>query len=810
MAARTFSPSRDASTKICRPLTGSLSTRRARGSSVSTLQPRYVFDPTALKHGFKVHCTVGDLSALGGFRVRSGRGLSALPEHIGLSAPPSRWNPPRPAFGQGTSVGSRPCRPCQERVAKEPAWSAPRPSGPAHRRLRILLDPAVIATFVVVAGVTAFCHRPVASWTHLRTEHGCRRGYVRATSSPSTTSSTTCSHTACWRAGIPVVRRLPPLCLLLPAPGVVRRRHLAGHLLRGRLQDCHRPRHRLPAARGVGLRPPRRLRPVPCPPSCPPRRCRSFSTSPLQHTAVTYTWNIRRRHDRLDPRRGVLVQPRPHPRAAVPRRLRLRPADRPLPLARRPAFRPDAAVPCHPRSLCRRGSSDHHRRPLGTARHVDPRRRRRAWRPRRGVLAAAVRRLPRLLLVDELRPGRRRLRPAFPRQRRAGGAVDRRGRASWSPSGGVSGSRSPSPRWPGRASPCSAGSRRGSSYNGRWLPVLVPHDGACSPPTPSASSGAPPSRPSAGAGSNAAFTGLVRRGPRPSGSSPAGSGALSFSTPPYRPDQNPVGGWAQWNYSGYQAKPGWPEFSRVVAMLEQAAAVTRLRTARLRVRADSPRTPSGRPLAPMSIPALDERLHRQLPRASTTSRRHRTISTSSTRPSSSLQASNPVVGLPYRSLDVADGIRHLQLTGVKYFLADSPTVEAAAARDPAARGGRLDARVGRRCRRSLSLCEPALGPLPHPRTRHSSCRSVTNRSSRVGLTETQWQWTTAITWYQNPRCYWPVPIVAGGPASWPHAKPGTLLLPAASRRVPPTTVSHIVYTDSTISSGSAASACRSS
>lgn len=50
-------------------------------------------------------------------------------------------------------------------------------------------------------------------------------------------------------------------------------------------------------------------------------------------------------------------------------------------------------------------------------RGAEPRRRRCGRRPGGGVLAAAVRRLPGLLLVDELRPGRQCLRPAVPPQR---------------------------------------------------------------------------------------------------------------------------------------------------------------------------------------------------------------------------------------------------------------------------------------------------------------------------------------------------------------------------------------------------------
>jgi len=276
-------------------------------------------------------------------------------------------------------------------------------------------------------------------------------------------------------------------------------------------------------------------------------------------------------------------------------------------------------------------------------------------------------------------------------------------------------------------------------------------------------------------------------------------GVLPFYTPP-NGQENPVDSWARWNYSGYEAKPGWPEFERVVAMLDAAAAVHGC--GRLDYEY-SPNTQNtfGSTLVPMSFPmwtngCIDsaEGLYYE----SSTSNHFHFLDQAEL----SLEPSNPVVGLPYRTLDVADGIRHLQLTGVKYFLADSPTVEADAAADPAL------VEVG------STPESPSVVDGSADVTRASASRPrwvlylirdsqlvVSLRYEPVvekGLTKTQWQMTTAVAWYQNPS-YWPVPIVGQGPASWPHAAPGTLLLPSRSRRVAPTTISHIEYTDSTVS-----------
>ena len=262
---------------------------------------------------------------------------------------------------------------------------------------------------------------------------------------------------------------------------------------------------------------------------------------------------------------------------------------------------------------------------------------------------------------------------------------------------------------------------------------------------------------------------------------------------------NPVDGWAVWNYSGYQAKPGWPQFQRVVAMLESAASIHGCGNLDYEY---SPKTQNvfGSTLVPLSFPmwthgCIDsaEGLYYE---SSTTNHFHFLDQAEL-----SLQASNPVVDLPYQSLDVADGIRHLQLTGVKYFLASSPTVEAAAAKDPllqeiastpesanvvdGASSTSTSAYTGDRWVlyeiRNSTLVEP-LRYLP-----------VVEH-----LTYQQWQWTTAINWYQQ-ESDWPVEIVSNGPRTWPCVMAGALVAPTAARSISPTAVSHIHYGDSTFS-----------
>ncbi len=55
--------------------------------------------------------------------------------------------------------------------------------------------------------------------------------------------------------------------------------------------------------------------------------------------------------------------------------------------------------------------------------------------------------------------------------------------------------------------------------------------------------------------------------------------------------------------------------------------------------------------------------------------------------------SDPEVGLPYGPVDVTLGVQHLQLLGVKYFMAETPEVEQQANADPALQAGGQDGTV---------------------------------------------------------------------------------------------------------------------
>jgi len=274
-------------------------------------------------------------------------------------------------------------------------------------------------------------------------------------------------------------------------------------------------------------------------------------------------------------------------------------------------------------------------------------------------------------------------------------------------------------------------------------------------------------------------------------------GVLPLYTTPSA-ERNPVAGWVAWNYSGYQAKPGWTEFSNLVAMTERVA--KRYGCGRLDYEYSPNMTNEyGSTLVPMSFPlwtngCIDttEGLYYE---SSTTTPFHFLDQSEL-----SIAPSNPVVGIPYQGLNVADGVRHLQLTGVHYFLANSPSVERAAAADPSLRlvgsapasalvvdGLSSGAPAPPNSEWQLYLVRDA--PLVAPLTYEPVVEAGASKQAFLDL---------GISWYQD-EAYWPVPVTRAGPASWRRAPVGTLVPPIKAVAIAPVSVSSIRTTNSSIS-----------
>lgn len=153
-------------------------------------------------------------------------------------------------------------------------------------------------------------------------------------------------------------------------------------------------------------------------------------------------------------------------------------------------------------------------------------------------------------------------------------------------------------------------------------------------------------------------------------------GALPKWVPFDRDDRSYVDDWARWNYSGYEAKPAYGEYRALMDTMGRLGDQRGCGRAMWEYSADLNRF--GTPMALMLLPYWThgcvgsvEGLYFES--AATTPYHFLNAAELSKAPS------NPVRDLPYGSLDVARGVRHLQLLGVRYYLASSPEAKAQAA-----------------------------------------------------------------------------------------------------------------------------------
>jgi len=141
---------------------------------------------------------------------------------------------------------------------------------------------------------------------------------------------------------------------------------------------------------------------------------------------------------------------------------------------------------------------------------------------------------------------------------------------------------------------------------------------------------------------------------------------------------NQVSSWAVWNYSGYQGKPAWPEYQNLMQTMEKVGQRYGCGNAMWEYNADENRfgTPEALMLLPYWTNNCIDSMEGLFFESSATTPYHFLDQAEL-----SASPSDPQVGLPYGSLDVALGVRHLQQLGVRYFIAYSSSVIAQANAD---------------------------------------------------------------------------------------------------------------------------------
>ncbi|MGA2037336.1 MAG: 6-pyruvoyl-tetrahydropterin synthase-related protein [Acidimicrobiales bacterium] len=243
------------------------------------------------------------------------------------------------------------------------------------------------------------------------------------------------------------------------------------------------------------------------------------------------------------------------------------------------------------------------------------------------------------------------------------------------------------------------------------------------------------------------------------------SPSSSFSIGPVHVQHSDVNGWAQWNYSGYQRNAGWAELEDgIVATLERVD--RRYGCGRAMWEYNSNLNRFGTPEALMDLPMWTDgcidSMEGLLFESSTTTPYHFLNQAElSTAPSEAM------VGLPYGPVDVTLGVQHLQLLGVRYFLASSPSVQDQASADPALS---LVATTGPW--RTLYQGQTVVTTWKIYLVHDSSMVSPLSHSPvvLVGIGAGQASWLpVAERWYADP-ALWSTELVAGGPVSWARTR----------------------------------------
>ena len=153
-------------------------------------------------------------------------------------------------------------------------------------------------------------------------------------------------------------------------------------------------------------------------------------------------------------------------------------------------------------------------------------------------------------------------------------------------------------------------------------------------------------------------------------------------------DSNAVSGWAQWNFTGLEGKDpteksgGWPEYRAVVDTMAALGKDSQHGCGRAMWEYDKDRVEGyGTPMALMLMPYFtdgcigsQEGLYFE---SSTTVPYHFLMQAEL-----SAQGSTPQRDLPYPPFDMANGVEHLQMMGVKYYLAASDAAVQAAEANP--------------------------------------------------------------------------------------------------------------------------------
>ncbi|TMK86891.1 MAG: hypothetical protein E6G57_11640 [Actinobacteria bacterium] len=221
-------------------------------------------------------------------------------------------------------------------------------------------------------------------------------------------------------------------------------------------------------------------------------------------------------------------------------------------------------------------------------------------------------------------------------------------------------------------------------------------------------------------------------------------GLWSLIPLPSSKDVSFIPSWVSWNYSGYEGKTAYPEYRSVVQTM------AKLPCGRAHWEYESNLDRYGTPMALMLLPywtngCIDSMEGLYFESSATTPYHFLNAAELSKAPS------NPERDLPYKSLDVASGVKHLQLMGVRYYMAFSPDALAQAHANPDLRLVAVS--------KPWEIFEVAQSNVVAPLRAQPA---VIKNAPKGGAA---WM-DIGVHWYQQDPSTWNVPIAADGPSDW--------------------------------------------
>jgi hypothetical protein len=272
---------------------------------------------------------------------------------------------------------------------------------------------------------------------------------------------------------------------------------------------------------------------------------------------------------------------------------------------------------------------------------------------------------------------------------------------------------------------------------------------------------------------------------------------LPKSFPVTTADSSFIPGWVRWNYEGYERKAAYPEYHDVIQTMTDVGTEHGCGRASWEYEPELDRY--GTPMALMLLPywthgCIGSMEGLYFESAATTPYHFLSNSELSLRPP------RPQRDLPYRDLNVTLGVQHLQLLGVRYYMALSDAAQAQARGNPdltlVARTKPWTATVTESGQpaesksRSWEVYEVAHSALVAPLTNTPAVMRGVPKGGEG------WQ-KAAVDWWQADESHWSVPLAASGPKEWPRVDGAVATLPQQS--VKPARVSHIRTKDNRIS-----------